>query len=62
MLYYNVFGILIFLITFSGTPPIIVLSGTSLETTALYATSEFLPTVTPGKIIVHASIHAFLLI
>jgi len=46
---------------FAGIPPTIVLSGTSLETTAPAATMAFSPMVTPGKIVALAPIHAFFL-
>lgn len=46
---------------FAGIPPTIVLSGTSLETTAPAATTAFSPIVTPGKIVALAPIHAFFL-
>ncbi len=38
----------------AGTPPTMLLLGTSLVTTAHAATMEFSPTVTPGKIIAPA--------
>ena len=50
------------LIIFAGTPPTIVLAGTSLLTTAPAATIEFSPMVTPGKIVAPAPIQALFLI
>src|SRR5690606_26940344 len=50
------------LIAFAGIPPTMVLSGTSLLTTAPAATTEFSPTVTPGNMVAPAPIQAFLLI
>ncbi len=46
---------------FAGTPPTIVLSGTSFVTTAPAATIELIPTVTPGSIVAPAPTHAPLL-
>ncbi len=43
-------------------PATTVLSGTSFETTAPAATTEFSPIVTPGKMVAAAPIHAFRLI
>lgn len=40
-----------FLMTFAGTPPTRVLSGTFLVTTAPAATTTPLPMVTPGQIV-----------
>lgn len=42
----------------AGIPATTVLSGTSFETTAPEATTEFSPIVTPGKIVAAAPIHA----
>lgn len=50
---------LIFLINRAGTPPTIALAGTSPVTTAPAATMAFSPTVTPGKMVAPAPIHAF---
>ena len=47
---------------FAGTPPTTVFAGTSLETTAPAATTEFSPMVTPGNIVAAAPIHALRLI
>ncbi len=46
--YYSCF---IFLMTFAGTPPTRVLSGTSLVMTAPAAATTLLPIVTPGQIV-----------
>jgi hypothetical protein len=43
-------------------PPAIVLSATSLVTTAPAATIAFSPIVTPGSMVTPAPIHAFCLI
>ena len=50
----------IVLMILAGIPPTIVLSGTSLLTTAPAATTEFSPIVMPGNIVAPAPIHAFL--
>ena len=47
---------------FAGIPPTMVLSGTSFDTTAPAATTEFSPMVTPCKIVAFAPIQAFFLI
>jgi hypothetical protein len=50
------------LTTFAGTPATTVSGGTFCEITAAAATTEFSPTVTPGKIVAAAPIHTFFLI
>ena len=52
---------LIGLMTLAGMPPTIVLSGTSLVTSAPAAIIEFSPTVIPGKMVAPAPIQAFFL-
>jgi hypothetical protein len=47
---------LIILITLAGTPPTMVLSGTSFPTTAPAATMAFSPMVTPANIVALAPI------
>ena len=46
----------------AGTPPAIVLAGTSLSTTAPAATTAFSPTITPGNMLAAPPIQAFRLI
>jgi hypothetical protein len=50
------------LMTLAGIPATTVFSGTTLLTTAPAPTTEFSPTVTPGKMVAPAPIHAFRLI
>ena len=45
--------------TLAGIPATTEFAGTSLETVAPAATTEFSPTVTPGNIIAPAPIQAF---
>src|SRR5699024_10137575 len=52
----------IFLISMAGTLPTTLFAVTSSETTAPDATTEFSPTVTPGRIVAFAPIQAFRLI
>ena len=47
---------------FAGMPPTTAFAGTSLETTAPAATTEFSPMVTPGNIVAAALIHELRLI
>lgn len=47
------------LMTFAGTPPTKVLSGTSSVTTAPAATTAFRPIVTPGQMVAPMQIQAF---
>ena len=58
---YSVISSILVLITLAGTPPTMVLAGTSLFTTAPAATIAFSPTVTPGKMVALEPIHAFFL-
>ncbi len=44
---------------FAGLPPTMVFGATSLVTTAPVATTAFLPTVTPGRMVAPAPIQAF---
>ena len=46
----------------AGTAPTTLLSGTSCATTAPAATTEFSPTVIPGRMVTFAPIHALRLI
>ena len=50
----------IILISLAGLPTTMALAGTSLVTTAAAATTAFSPTVTPGRMVAPAPIHAFL--
>ena len=52
-----VYHLSIRLITFAGTPPTTVRSGTSFVTTAFAATTLPLPILTPGKMNVFDPIH-----
>ena len=48
----------IIFMSFAGLPPTMVFGATSFVTTALAATTAFSPTVTPGRIVALAPIHA----